>query len=77
MLQRVITAAPVLDPAATPAQVRHIRRRGWAVVIGAGLALGLAAVLPIPATGLLALSTIGLWRRLLTRHPGTHDASPG
>ena len=66
-LQRLVVAPPVVDPNAPTEQAAVIRRRGGAVVLGAALAFGLALIAPIPALGLLALMTIGLWRRLLTR----------
>lgn len=66
-LQRIVTAPPVLDPAVPLHEAEQIRRRGLAVVIGAAIAFGLASVLPYPSLALAALSTIGIWRRLLTR----------
>lgn len=66
-LQRVVTAPPVVNPAVAPQQIQHIRRRGFAVVIGAMLAFALTFVMPYPLMSLMALSTIGLWRRWLTR----------
>ena len=66
-LQRRVTAPPVVDPTSPATALTSVRRRGWSVVIGATLALLLALVLPYPSTGLIALATIGVWRRLLTR----------
>lgn len=70
-LQRLVTAAPVVDAAAPPAAIREVRRRGFSVVLGAATALVLALVIPPPFAGLslIALGMIGLWRRLLTRTP--------
>ena len=66
-LQRIVTAPPVRDPTVSDAFAAQIRRRGLAVVIGAALAFALALIVPFPSMALMALSTIGLWRRLLTR----------
>ncbi len=66
-LQRIVTAPPVVDPDLPPGSAAHVRRRGPAVVIGAALAFALTVVMPYPSMGLMALSTIGLWRRWLTR----------
>ena len=68
-LQRIVTAATVLDPAAT-GDADVIRRRGYSVVLGASLSLLLCAVVPYPSIGLMGLMSIGLWRRLLTRGVG-------
>ena len=70
-LQRLVTAPPIVDPGAPPALIREVRRRGLSVVLGASSALILAFLIPPPFTAmsLTALSTIGMWRRLLTRTP--------
>ena len=65
-LQRVVTAATVLDLAAA-GEARIVRRRGYSVVLGASLSLLLCAIIPYPSVGLMGLMTIGLWRRWLTR----------
>ena len=67
MLQRIVFAAPVVDPAVPPDQIRTIRRRGGAVVLGAATAAIMTPLMPNPAHALLGLATIPLWRRLLTR----------
>lgn len=66
-LQRLVTSPSVVDPSATPAQVSHLTRRGWGVVIGAALGLVLTLVTPVPAFGLLGLATTAPFQRLLTR----------
>lgn len=70
-LQRIVLTPPVVAADALPAVVREVRRRGLSVVLGASCALLLAIVIPRPfcAMALIALTTIGLWRRWLTREP--------
>ena len=68
-LQRLVTAPPVVDPDVPDERVREVRRRGFSVVLGALSALALTLLILPPFTGLslIALVTIGPWRRLLTR----------
>lgn len=66
-LQRIVTLPPATDPATPPELGRAVRQRGLSVVAGGATALVAAAVVPYPSLGLMALASIGLWRRLLTR----------
>ena len=67
-LARLATSAPVVDRKADPVAVAQIRARGWGVVLGALVALGIAAIAPRPSQW--ALITIPLWQRLGVRYAG-------
>ena len=64
-LQRIATAAPVVGEDVLAAQVKEVRRRGLAVLLGAASSFVLSLFVPI--AGQLALITIPLWRLLLGR----------
>lgn len=64
-LIHLVTSAPYVSPAASPLEVRLVRRRGWGVIIGA--LLGLAMALVQPTLSQAMLGTIPLWIWLLQR----------
>ena len=66
-LQRILTSAPVVDPAASPERIGNIRRRGYAVALGAATAILVAIIAPVPVFGQVALLSIPLWRLFLER----------
>ena len=76
-LQGAVTTPPVLDDHADPEHVAFLHDRGKAVVLGAASAGILAAVVPIPNMGLIALSSIPLWRRIVTRLRRARQAPAG
>jgi uncharacterized membrane protein len=65
LVQRILTAPPVLDEHVPAGQPRLIRQRGLAALLGSLTAL--ATSLIVPAFGQIALLTIPLWRLLITR----------
>lgn len=71
-LQYVVTSPAVVAPGVTRAQIAHLHRRGWGVVIGAAIGLALTSVTAVPAIGLTGLATIGPIQRLLTRRLKVH-----
>ena len=65
LIQRVLTAPPVVGEHVTPAQRRMIRQRGLAALL-ASLAAFVTSLF-IPFLAQIVLITIPLWRLLLTR----------
>lgn len=65
LIQRVLTAPPVVGEHVTPAQRRMIRQRGLAALLASITAF--ATSLFIPFLAQIVLITIPLWRMLLTR----------
>ena len=65
-LQRAVMSPPVLDEHAAPDHITFVHERGEAVVLGAGTAAIVSAIVPIPNMGLITLLTIPAWRRMLT-----------
>jgi len=64
-LIRLVTSAPYVSPVAATGEIAAIRRRGWGVVLGAAVGLGMSLVAPVLAQ--LMLGTIPLWIWLLQR----------
>jgi uncharacterized membrane protein len=64
-VNRTATSPPMVDAAASAADIAYVRQRGWSVVLGSATALGLAVI--APAIGQLGLVTIPLWRVVLVR----------
>ncbi len=59
------TSPPMVDPAASPADIRYIRQRGLAVILGSATAVAIAFV--VPRYGQVGLVSIPLWRLALVR----------
>lgn len=68
-LQYAVTTAPVVDEGVAPGHLHLLHARGAAVIAGAATGAACTALLPIPSTGLAALATISLWRRVFARWP--------
>jgi uncharacterized membrane protein len=62
---RIATGAAMVDPAADPAMITYVRLRSLSVVLGALTALAVSWF--EPRYGQMALVSIGIWRRTLTR----------
>lgn len=65
LIQRVLTAPPVVGEHVTPAQRRMIRQRGLAALLASITAFVTSLFIPFLAQ--IVLITIPLWRMLLTR----------
>ncbi|MBB4098359.1 TMEM175 family protein [Sphingomonas kyeonggiensis] len=65
LVQRILTAPPVVDPHVPPEQTRLIRLRGLAALLGSLTAF--VTSLFVPPLAQVALITIPLWRLLLVR----------
>ncbi|WHU00944.1 TMEM175 family protein [Sphingomonas sp. NIBR02145] len=65
LVQRILTAPPVLDEQLPAEQPRMIRQRGLAALLGSLTAF--VTSLFVPPLGQVALITIPLWRLLITR----------
>jgi uncharacterized membrane protein len=65
LVQRILTAPPVIDETLPAEQPRLIRQRGLAALLGSLTAL--VTSLLVPPLGQIALITIPLWRLLITR----------
>lgn len=65
LVQRILTAPPVVDANVPPEQTRLIRLRGLAALLGSLTAF--VTSLFVPPLGQVALITIPLWRLLLVR----------
>ena len=63
---RTATSPPMVGAAVNPQDIRYVRPRGLAVVLGSATAVAAAAFLS-PKLGQMALATIPLWRLLLVR----------
>ena len=66
-IQRLVTRPPIVHPHAPRARIQLIRRRGLGVIFASIITFVLAAIVPYPGLAMLALTTIPLWRILLTR----------
>ncbi|HEV2818415.1 MAG TPA: TMEM175 family protein [Allosphingosinicella sp.] len=62
---RTATSPPMVDPAADPRDIRYIRQRGLAVILGSATAVVVAIL--IPRYGQIGLVSIPLWRLVLVR----------
>lgn len=62
---RIATGPAMVDAAAEPAMIQYARRRSLSVVLGALTALAVAWIQPV--YGQMALVSIGIWRRIITR----------
>jgi len=62
---RTATSPPMVDPAADARDIRYIRQRGLAVILGSATAVAIAFV--VPRYGQIGLVSIPLWRLVLVR----------
>ena len=76
-VQRLATAAPVVDPAVPAVQLAYIRRRGVATALGATTALVISLISPIPQLAQVSLISIPLWLLVLTRYAPGFGTVPG
>jgi len=63
---RTATSPPMVGTAVDPRDIRYVRQRGLAVVLGSATAVAAAAFVS-PRLGQMALASIPLWRLLLVR----------
>jgi len=63
---RIATSPPMVGAAVDPQDIRYVRQRGLAVVLGSATAVFAAAFLS-PKLGQMALASIPLWRLVLVR----------
>jgi uncharacterized membrane protein len=63
---RTATSPPMVGAAVDPKDIRYVRQRGLAVVLGSATAVFAAAFLS-PKFGQMALASIPLWRLVLVR----------
>jgi uncharacterized membrane protein len=73
-LIRVVTSPPYVSASASPQEVGTIRLRGWGVVLGATVGLGMSLVQPVLSQ--VMLGTIPLWIWLLQRRTQAAQARP-
>lgn len=64
---RLATSPPVVDAHVSAATIAIIRRRGIATALGAGTAIIVGLVSPLPVLAQVSLLSIPLWRFALTR----------
>jgi uncharacterized membrane protein len=62
---RTATSPPMVDPAADPRDIRYVRQRGLAVILGSATAVVVAIF--FPRYGQIGLVSIPLWRFVLVR----------
>jgi hypothetical protein len=62
---RTATSPPIVGAGVDPEDIRYVRQRGLAVILGSASAV-VAATFVSPKLGQGALATIPLWRLMLT-----------